>query len=87
VFASTVVTGDARGQLLEEDSPLPVETEYGRSKQEGERLVRDSGLDAIVIRPGHVYGPGGWFANEIVRRLRSPGRLAVVGRGDNLWLR
>ncbi|TMD03189.1 MAG: NAD(P)-dependent oxidoreductase [Chloroflexi bacterium] len=85
VFASTVVTGDARGRLLEEDTPLPVETEYGRTKQEGERLVRESGLDAIVIRPGHVYGPGGWFANEIVRRLRAPGRLVVVGRGDNLW--
>jgi nucleoside-diphosphate-sugar epimerase len=85
VFASTVVTGDAQGRLLEEDHPLPVETEYGRSKQEGEALLRESGLDAVVIRPGHVYGPGGWFANEIVRRLRAPGRLVVVGRGDNLW--
>jgi nucleoside-diphosphate-sugar epimerase len=85
VFASTVVTGDAQGRLLEEDGPLPVETAYGRSKQDGERLLRESGLDTVVIRPGHVYGPGGWFAHEIVRRLRAPGRLVVVGRGDNLW--
>jgi nucleoside-diphosphate-sugar epimerase len=85
VFVSTVVTGDAHGAVLTEDAPLPVETPYGRSKQEGERLVRDSGLDAVVVRPGHVYGPGGWFAEEFVKRLRQPGRFAVIGRGDNLW--
>lgn len=85
VFASTVVTGDAGGRLLTEDEPLPVQTPYGRSKQDGERIVLDSGLPAVVLRPSHVYGPGGWFAEEIVARIRAPGRLAVVGRGENLW--
>ncbi|MEO6497196.1 MAG: NAD-dependent epimerase/dehydratase family protein, partial [Solirubrobacteraceae bacterium] len=50
-----------------------------------ERLARESGLDTIVVRPSHVYGPGGWFESEFVRRLRAPGRFAVIGRGDNLW--
>ncbi|HEX4437649.1 MAG TPA: NAD(P)-dependent oxidoreductase [Solirubrobacteraceae bacterium] len=85
VFSSTVVTGDARGELLSEDRPLPVETPYGRSKQEGERLVLESGLPAVVIRPSHVYGSGGWYAEELVPRLRQPGRLAVIGSGANLW--
>lgn len=85
LFASTVVTGDAHGALLDEDSQLPVETAYGRSKQDGERLVRESGLDSVIVRPSHVYGPGGWYAEEIVARLRQPGRFCVVGRGDNLW--
>jgi nucleoside-diphosphate-sugar epimerase len=85
VFVSTVVTGDPKGELLEEDKPLPVETPYGRSKQEGERMLRESGLPHAVIRPGHVYGPGGWYAEEIVARLRQPGRFAVVGKGDNWW--
>jgi nucleoside-diphosphate-sugar epimerase len=85
VFTSTVVTGDAGGAELDEDSPLPVETAYGRSKQEGERLVRASGLSNVIIRPSHVYGPGGWYADEFVKRLRQPGRFAVVGRGDNWW--
>lgn len=85
VFASTVVTGEAGGAELKEDTPLPVETAYGRSKQEGERLVAESGLDFVVIRPSHVYGPGGWFEEEFVKRLRQPGRFAVVGRGDNWW--
>ena len=69
VFSSTVVTGDARGELLSEDRPLPVETPYGRSKQEGERLVLESGLPAVVIRPSHVYGPGGWYAEELFARF------------------
>ncbi len=85
VFASTVVTGDAHGALLDEDTALPVETAYGRSKQEGERLLRASGLPAVAVRPSHVYGPGGWFAHEFVARLRQPGRFAVVGRGENWW--
>jgi nucleoside-diphosphate-sugar epimerase len=85
VFASTVVTGDAHGEVLDENSTLPVETAYGRSKQEGERLVRDSDLEDVVLRPSHVYGPGGWFEEEFVKRLRQPGRFAVIGRGDNWW--
>jgi nucleoside-diphosphate-sugar epimerase len=85
VFASTVVTGDAHGRLLSEQEPLPVETPYGRSKQEGERLVLASGLPAVVIRPSHVYGAGGWYAQELIARLRQPGRFAVIGSGENLW--
>ncbi len=85
LFTSTVVTGDAGGALLDETSELPVETAYGRSKQEGERLVRESGLDTVIIRPSHVYGPGGWYAEEIVGRVRSPGRFAVIGSGQNWW--
>jgi nucleoside-diphosphate-sugar epimerase len=85
VFASTVVTGDAHGALLSEDAPLPVQTPYGRSKQQAERLVLGSGLPAVVIRPSHVYGPGGWYANDLVARLRQPGRFAVVGHGENMW--
>ncbi len=85
VFASTVVTGDARGELLDESSALPVQTAYGASKQEGERLVRQCDLEDVVLRPSHVYGPGGWFEEEFVKRLRQPGRFAVIGRGDNWW--
>jgi len=85
VFASTVVTGDANGALLDEQSDLPVQTAYGRSKQEGERLLRESSVPDVVVRPSHVYGPGGWFAEEFVGRLRQPGRFAVIGHGRNLW--
>ncbi len=85
VFTSTVVTGEAGGALLVEDEPLPVQTPYGRSKQEGEALLLGCGLPAVVVRPGHVYGPGGWYEHEMLARLRQPLRFAVIGRGDNLW--
>lgn len=85
VFVSTVVTGDAGGSVLDEGTELPVQTAYGRSKQQGERLVRESGLPSVILRPSHVYGPGGWFAEEIVKRLRQPGRFVVVGSGENWW--
>src|SRR3954464_2748377 len=85
VFCATVVTGEANGELLEPDKPLPVETPYGRSKQEGERIVAESGLPYAIVRPSHVYGRGGWYEQEFVTRLRQPGRFAVIGRGDNWW--
>ncbi len=85
VFSSTVVTGDPQGALLDEETALPVQTPYGRSKQEGERMVLGSGLPAAVVRPSHVYGPGGWYADEIVPLLRRPGRFAVIGSGENMW--
>jgi nucleoside-diphosphate-sugar epimerase len=85
LFTSTVVTGDAKGAVLDERTPLPVETAYGRSKQEGERLLRESSLEGVVIRPSHVYGSGGWFVEEFVNRLRQPGRFAVIGPGRNWW--
>jgi len=85
VFCSTVVTGNAHGETLTEESTLPVDTVYGRSKQKGEELVRGSSLRTAIIRPGHVYGAGGWYEAEFVKRLQQPGRLAVVGKGDNWW--
>jgi nucleoside-diphosphate-sugar epimerase len=85
VFCSTVVTGNAHGETLTEESTLPVDTVYGRSKQKGEDIVRESGMRAAIIRPGHVYGPGGWYETEFVKRLQGPGRLACVGKGDNWW--
>jgi nucleoside-diphosphate-sugar epimerase len=85
VFASTVVTGEAGGAVLTEETELPVQTPYGESKQAGEQLVRESGLDHVIIRPGHIYGPGGWYEEEFVKRLRQPGRFAVIGRGGNWW--
>ena len=61
-------------------TPLPVETAYGRSKQEGERLVRESGLDDVIIRPEPRLRPG-----RLVRGgVRQPAAPAGPLRGDRL---
>ena len=52
---------------MTEESDLVVETDYGRSKQEGERMLLDSGLAVVIVRPCHVYGPGGWLAARCCR--------------------
>jgi nucleoside-diphosphate-sugar epimerase len=83
LYASTVVTGDAGGRVLTEDGPFPLETDYGRAKHEGERILAAARVPTVVVRPSHVYGPGGWFAH-IVTDVRR-GLFRVPGRGDNWW--
>lgn len=87
VFASTVVTGEADGALLEESKPLPVATAYGRSKQASEAMLAahraHRRLESVTLRPSHVYGAGGWFANLVKDARR--GLFRLPGGGANLW--
>ena len=57
---STSVYGLYTGTPFTEDSPRNPNTEYGRSKRDGENVVKErikDGLDAILVRPCTVYGP------------------------------
>lgn len=38
--------------------PAPIMKVYQEVRAEGERLIRDSGLDATILRPWYVLGPG-----------------------------
>ena len=58
---STSVYGAYRGEPFVEDAPLRPQDDYGRSKRDGEAVVRrrmEQGLSAIIMRPCTVYGPG-----------------------------
>ena len=44
-----------------------------------------AGLPSVILRPSHVYGAGGGYAAELVKRLHAPGRLVVIGSGRNWW--
>lgn len=50
------------------------ESEYGRTKGEGELAVRDAFPDATIIRPSVVFGPEDNFTN----RLAALGRLPIL---------
>ena len=66
---------------VEGDPPSPV-TPYGRSKLEGERVVRAAeGLRWIILRPGVVYGPRDRAVLPLFR-MASRGVLPLVGRPD-----
>jgi uncharacterized protein YbjT (DUF2867 family) len=41
--------------------PAPVMKDYIAVRAEGERLVRESGINATFVRPFYVLGPGHWW--------------------------
>jgi uncharacterized protein YbjT (DUF2867 family) len=41
--------------------PAPVMKEYIAVRVEGERLLRESGMNATFVRPFYVLGPGHWW--------------------------
>ena len=57
---------------------------YLYSKWLGERIVRDSELDWVVLRPSLMFGPGDGFFRLVRTTLKwwSPGAVAIPGSGD-----
>ena len=62
---------------------------YGASKARSEALVRKSGLDAAIVRPPAVYGPGDKETLELFRMARRglillppEGRLSLIHADD-----
>jgi len=84
-LSSMAVYGPATG-VVDETTALRPDGAYGRAKADCEAIVREfvaAGGDAVVIRPGCVYGPGGQqWVGRIARWLRA-GRLGELGeQGD-----
>lgn len=67
VHVSTDYVFDGRSQrpYAEDDPPAP-QTEYGRSKLEGERQVMRELPGALVVRTSWVFGPGRNFVATIL---------------------
>jgi len=59
--SSTEAIGPVESPPADESTPLNPLYEYGRSKADAERVVRDSssqGMEWTIIRPSGIYGPG-----------------------------
>lgn len=93
VFTSTAGTRRRGDGAADEDDVAPPVGAYQRSKAEAERLVRervDAGLDAVVVLPTSVFGPGdGKFTARLLRLATDPklfvylpGGASIVGVGD-----
>lgn len=63
VSTDYVFDGRTRAPYAESDDPNPVQT-YGDSKLAGERAVRASGAESLVVRLAFVYGTHG-FTGEL----------------------
>src|SRR5258708_3484231 len=66
--------------VSEDAEPRPI-THYGRSKLEGERRVRALVPDAVIARPGVVYGPRDTDVFQMLKSIARGVRLEI-GNGE-----
>ncbi len=64
----------------EDDEARPL-THYGKSKLEGERIVRRLVPDAVIVRPPVVYGPRDTDVFQVLKPL-SRGLVVQIGGGE-----
>lgn len=86
VYISTSsVYGPGNHRDVSEDATIDpgALTAYARTKAEGERLVRDSGRRAVILRPHIVYGSGDTTLLPRLIAARRRGTLTVPGDGTN----
>jgi dTDP-4-dehydrorhamnose reductase len=84
-----VFDGKATQPYRESDAVAPVSA-YGRTKEEGERLIRESGVNHLILRTAWVYGVRGKnFLLTMLRLAKERDRLRVVGDqiGSPTWSR
>jgi nucleoside-diphosphate-sugar epimerase len=86
-IAAYRTAGLAPHSVLGADSPLDdaesADGPYARAKVLTEGMVRaalDTGFDAVIVRPGIVYGPGQLAFQQLGRRIA--GRLVAAGGPD-----
>jgi nucleoside-diphosphate-sugar epimerase len=86
VYCSTQgVHGDVKQSPGNEESPIAPEDYYQYTKYEGERVLVDyfaKGLDATVIRPTAIYGPGDPGRFLILFREAAKGHFYMFGNGQ-----
>jgi nucleoside-diphosphate-sugar epimerase len=92
VYISTAsVYGDDRGHYgtnEEADYGRRTVDYYIRSKTEADRivsrLIKDKGLPAVILRPGHIWGPGERTIIPFMVERLSSRNLFLVDGGENL---
>jgi dTDP-4-dehydrorhamnose reductase len=78
VSTDYVFDGTKSGAYTEDDRVAPLGV-YGRTKEEGERRVRDTHSEHIMLRTSWVYGPyGNNFVKTMLRLSREREELRVV---------
>ena len=86
--SSWTIYGMALHQPVREDSPLaPWHDPYWITKAEGDELVRrmiaEEGLQAAIIRPGTLFGPGDRLNFGRIAERLAAGKGLIIGSGRN----
>jgi len=78
VSTDFVFDGKKRSCYIEEDRPRPLNV-YGKTKLEGERLVRKSGCRFAIVRTAWLYGEHGKnFVDTMLKLASEKPELSVV---------
>lgn len=81
----TGVFGSVKGEWIDESTARNPDTDFAKTRSKAEEMLwhanKENGLPATVIIFGDVYGPAGWFADIIVKKLRE-GSFTIPGSGD-----
>lgn len=89
VFVSSLsVAGIPRSVPATEETPAAkvLRDQYTEYKRKAEELIRQSGGEHVIIRPGVVYGTGSRYLGRLVDMIRrlGPFGLPFIGSGGNL---
>lgn len=89
VYCSTCgVHGNVKSPPCDEEAPIVPEDYYQYTKNEGERILQrwvDKGLDAVILRPAAIYGPGDPGRFLMLFRLVHRGYFPMFGPGRTLY--
>ncbi len=56
---------------------------YHQSKRQAEKLVEQSTTDWVIVRPGHVFGPGDEMISTVLKMVRTSPIVPKVGFGQH----
>src|SRR5712692_5739824 len=86
--SSHTVYGLGYGRFLtEKDALRPDPDPYSITKAEGDRLMRrlmlNSDVETVILRPGTFFGPGDRLHFGRMAQKMKDGKGVIIGRGDN----
>jgi len=86
-FGTTTVYGDHPGnRVITEETPVETAKPYSEAKLAGERMLADSGVPLLVLRPTVVYGPGDThtsYGPTAIVRAWLEGDVPLFGGGED----
>jgi nucleoside-diphosphate-sugar epimerase len=87
IFYSSVAAYGPSDRPLDENADMNPASAYGESKVEGERLFRQlaqdtAGIQALILRPSVIYGPGHFSYTNIHRLIEAIRRRRFLMVGD-----
>src|SRR5579863_829870 len=86
--SSHTVYGLGYGRFMTENDPLrPDPDPYSITKAEADRLIRrlmlNSDMETVILRPGTFFGPGDRLHFGRMAQKTKDGKALIIGRGDN----